>query len=425
MTDPKHPRQPKPEENTKNRQLTTGLVALKYRDMRFLIVGKIFGWVSLHMVLVAIAYQVYDVTGDVKNLAYIGLAVFAPAFGFALVTGYIADLFDRKSVIVICYCIILISCLMFFWWSLGEKEEIWPVFLILGLIGTGRAFYQPATNSLVPNLVPAAIFPNAVAWHTSTNKIAQMVGPALGGIIYLISPEVVYLAAAAGMLIGALLTSLIKKKTKRENRKPTSWAALLCGLKYVYQKKIILGAITLDLFVVLLGGVTALLPVFAKDILDVGALGAGLMRSAIAIGSLATGLALTQVNIKRSVGKILYISVLVFGGATILFGLSTVFWLSMVAMVIVGIGDMVSVYIRVTLVQIATPDEMRGRVSAVNSVFTGASNEIGEFRAGMMANAIGAIPAVLFGGIGCFLIAGLCWAAFPELRRVQRMDREL
>tara|TARA_Y100001960_G_scaffold325914_1_gene409169 strand:+ start:328 stop:777 length:450 start_codon:yes stop_codon:yes gene_type:complete len=149
------------------------------------------------------------------------------------------------------------------------------------------------------------------------------------------------------------------------------------------------------------------------------------MRSAIAIGSLATGLALTQVNMKRSVGKILYISVLVFGAATILFGLSTVFWLSMVAMVIVGIGDMVSVYIRITLVQIATPDEMRGRVSAVNSVFTGASNEIGEFRAGMMANAIGAIPAVLFGGIGCFFIAGLCWAAFPELGRVQRIDREL
>ncbi|MBI78351.1 MAG: hypothetical protein CMM53_11330 [Rhodospirillaceae bacterium] len=245
MTDRKLSRRPKPEENTKNRQLTTGLVALKYRDMRFLIVGKIFGWVSLHMVLVAIAYQVYDVTGDVKNLAYIGLAVFAPAFGFALVTGYIADLFDRKSVIVVCYCIISISCLMFFWWSLGEKEAIWPVFLILGLFGTGRAFYQPATNSLVPNLVPASIFPNAVAWHTSTNKIAQMVGPALGGITYLISPEVVYLAAAAGMLIGALLTSLIKTKTKREDREPTSWAALLSGLKYVYQKKSFLGPLRL------------------------------------------------------------------------------------------------------------------------------------------------------------------------------------
>ena len=425
MTEPPLSKKNDPNQNLEFYGSTTGVAALKYRDMRLLILGKIFGWISLHMVIVAIGYQVYDVTGDVKNLAYIGLAIFAPAFGFALITGYVADLFDRKSVIVVCYCIIFIACLMFLWWSLGDKSEVWPVFGTLALFGTGRAFYQPAANSLVPNLVPINVFPNAVAWHTSTNKIAQMSGPALGGIVYLLGPEVVYGSAAAGMLIGALLTSLIRTKTARGDRQPTTWKVLLSGLRYVYDKKIIFGAITLDLFVVLLGGVTALLPVFAKDILDVGAIGAGLMRSAIAVGSLGTGLALTQINMNSAVGTILYISVLVFGAATILFGFSTVFWLSMVAMVIVGIGDMVSVYIRVTLVQIATPDDMRGRVSAVNSVFTGASNEIGEFRAGMMANAIGAVPAVLFGGIGCFVVAGLCWVVFPDLRRVQRMDREL
>ena len=425
MTDPSPSGQSSVTQDKRETGPTTGMAALRYRDMRLLIFGKIFGWISLHMVLVAIGYQVYDVTGDVKNLAYVGLATFAPAIGFALLTGYVADLFDRRLVMVVCYGVIMTACMMFLWWSLGDKSEVWPVFCILVLFGTGRAFYQPAANSLVPNLVPAALFPNAVAWHTSTNKVAQMAGPALGGIVYLLGPEVVYGSAATGMAIGAFSTWLIRTKTLRGDRQPTSWKILLSGLRYVYDKKIIFGAITLDLFVVLLGGVTALLPVFAKDILDVGAAGAGLLRSAIAVGSLATGLALTQVNMTHSVGKILYVSILVFGAATILFGLSTVFWLSMVAMIIVGIGDMISVYIRVTLVQIATPDAMRGRVSAVNSLFTGASNEIGEFRAGMMAAAVGAVPAVLFGGVGCFVVAAICWAAFPELRKVQRMDREL
>ena len=403
----------------------TGVAALRYRDLRLLIIGKVFGWIPLYMVVTAIGYQVYDITGKVENLAYIGLATFAPAIGLSLITGYVADLFDRRLVVGACYAIVSFSAILFLMWSLGDLSEVWPVFVILFVLGTGRAFYHPAANSLLPNLVPPEIFPNAVAWHTSTNKIAQTFGPMLGGLVYLAGPEYVYAISAVGLAISAITSLFIKTKTGRAGKEPTSWRVLLAGLRYVYEKKIIFGAITLDLFVVLLGGVTALLPVFAKDILDVGPTGAGFLRGAIAAGSLATGIALTRVSMTRAVGSTLYISIFVFGAATILFGLSTVLWLSITAMVILGIGDMVSVYIRVTLIQIATPDEMRGRVSAVNSVFTGASNEIGEFRAGMMAAAIGTVPAVLFGGIGCFAVAAICWFTFPELRRVQRMDREL
>ena len=382
----------------------SGRAALRYSDIRFLLFSKVFGWISLHMVLVAIAYQVYDVTGDVMNLAYIGLATFAPAVGFALFTGYTADLFDRKLVMAICFGVILVSTFLFLFWSLGNKSEVWPVFCILFILGTGRAFYQPASNSLVPNLVPPEIFPNAVAWHTSTNKVAQMAGPAIGGMI---------------------LTCMIKTKTKKISKEPTNLRVLLAGLSYVYNKKIVFGAITVDLFVVLCASVTALLPVFAKDILEVGPSGAGFLRSAIAFGSLPTALLLTQITIDRAVGKILFISIYVFGAATILFGLSQLYWLSLLSMVIIGVGDMVSVYIRHTLIQIATPDDMRGRVSAVDSVFTGASNEIGEFRAGLMAAMIGAVPAVLLGGLGCFFITAVCWKIFPELTKVERMDRNL
>ena len=277
------------------------MAALHYRDLQLLIVGKVLGWIPLYMVLTAIAYQVYDITGDVENLAYIGLATFAPAIGLSLITGYVADLFDRKLVVGTCYAIVGFSSILFLIWSLGDRAEVWPVFIILVVLGTGRAFYHPAANSLLPNLVPPEIFPNAVAWHTSTNKIAQTVGPMLGGFVYLAGPEYVYAISAGGLAIGAITSFFIKTKTIRAGKEPTSWRVLFAGLRYVYDKKIIFGAITLDLFVVLLGGVTALLPVFAKDILEVGPAGAGLLRGAIAAGSLATGIALTRVNMTRAV----------------------------------------------------------------------------------------------------------------------------
>ncbi len=348
-----------------------------------------------------------------------------PYSGFALITGYVADRFDRRLVLVVTYGIIFVGAVLLYLYTASGMEAVWPVFAILALEGTGRAFHQPAVNSLVPNLVPAESFPNAVAWHSTINKITQMVGPALGGILYLAGPEIVYVTAAVGLLIALIMTAFIRTRTEIGQREPTTFATLLAGLRYVYNKKIIFGAITLDMMVVLLGGVTALFPVFAKDILDAGSAGAGFLRSAMAGGALVSGIMLTQITLERWVGKIMFGTVVVFGICTIAFGLSDILWVSLLAMAILGATDMVSVNIRSTLMQIATPDEMRGRVSAVSSVFTGASNEIGEFRAGAMAAAIGAVPAVLVGGVGSLIVAAVCWRAFPQLAKVERFDQEL
>jgi hypothetical protein len=236
---------------------------------------------------------------------------------------------------------------------------------------------------------------------------------------------VVYGLSAGLLAIGVLMALMIRTRSKHGGKEPTNLRTLLAGVRYVFEKKIILGAITLDLFVVILGGVTALLPIFAKDILQVGPSGAGFLRAAIAAGSVASALALTHFPVTRGVGRVMYLMVFIFGASTIVFGLSPWFWLSMAAMAVLGAADMVSVFIRLTLLQVATPDDMRGRVSAVNSVFTGASNEIGEFRAGTMAVLIGTVPAVLVGGIGSIIVAALCWKAFPDLLRVERLDRNL
>jgi MFS family permease len=402
---------------------TRGFASFRSRDFFLLLCGKTIGWIALYMTVFAIQFQVYDRTGDVENLAYIGLASFMPAIGFALFTGYVADRFDRRLVVAVCYVIVLISTALFLWYTVSGVAVVWPVFLILLFEGTGRAFHQPAITSLIPNLVPPETFPNAVAWHSTISKVTQVTGPALGGILYhYAGPATVYALGCVMLVVATVLTAMIRTRTGRGSRQPTTLTALFAGIRYVYAKKVIFGAITLDLFVVLLGGVTALFPVFAKDILNVGADGAGFLRSGMAAGALVSGLLLTQINLNRNVGRTMFLTVVVYGLATVVFGLSQNYWLSLASMAILGAFDMVSVNIRVTLLQIATPDDMRGRVSAVSAVFTGASNEIGEFRAGMMAAAIGAIPAVLVGGVGSLLVAAVCWKAFPELARVKRFE---
>jgi len=420
MTDQSSPETAEPEAGG-----TAGFASLRIRDFRFLFVGKLFGWLALHMMMVAIGLQVWEETKDAWNLAFVGLSTFAPAIGLALLTGYVADLFDRRLVVAICYAVIGVSAGLLMLVTITGFNELY-IFGILVIMGTGRAFYMPAVNSLVPNLVPTEIFPNAIAWHTSSNKITQTVGPALGGILYeWLGPAAVYGIACAGLFIAVVLVSMIRTRTERLGREPTTLRILLAGLRYVYEKKIIFGALTLDLFAVLLGGVTILLPVFAIDILQVGPAGAGFLRSAMAFGSVITGLAMTMVRMERAVGKILFVTVIIYGAATVVFGLSELYWLSLVAMATLGAADMISVYIRVTLIQIATPDDMRGRVSAVNSLFTGASNELGEARAGAMAALVGAVPAVVIGGLGAIAVTVACWFIFPTLASVERMDRNL
>ena len=404
---------------------TTGAAAFRHRDFRLYFFGKVFASIALHMVTVAVGYQVYDMTGRPMDLAYIGLSVFAPAIGFCLITGYVSDLYDRRLVLAVCYAVMMVAAVLFVAFTLSGTTAAWPAFLIMSVMGVGRAFYQPASTSFVPNLVHPAEFPNAVAWNTAANKVSQVIGPSLGGGLYLLGPAVVYAVAAVSLLFGIVTTVLIHTRTHRTGREPVSFATLFAGLRYVFEKKILFGAITLDLFVVFLGGVTALIPIYAKDILAVGPSGAGLLRSAAAFGAVLSAVALTQISLNRAVGKILFTVVFVFGAATIVFGISKIFWLSMAAMSVIGASDMISVYIRSTLLQIATPDQMRGRVSAVNSIFTGTSNEIGEFRAGTMAAFIGTVPAVVAGGIGSILVAAACSRLFPVLLRVERMDRDL
>ncbi len=402
-----------------------GVVAFRHRDFRLLIFGKLFTSLSLHMVMVVIAYQIYDLTGDPLNLAYIGLAIFVPGLGFALVTGYVVDRFDRRLVLAGCYLVMLISAVLFTLFALSGTKEVWPAFMILVFYGSGRAFYMPCTNALLPNLVPVEEFPNAVAWNTSASKLSQICGPAIGGFIYLAGPEVAYGSAAVGFSVGILTAAMIRTRSQRKDEEPVSLGTLLAGVRYVWGKKVVLGAISLDLFVVLAAGATALLPVYAKDILDVGALGAGLLRSAVAAGAVVTLLLLTQVALTRDVGRIMFACVFIFGGATTVFGMSTWFALSLAAMAVLGAADAFSVVIRQTLIQVATPDRMRGRVSAVNAVFISTSNEIGEVRAGFVAAWIGAVPTVVIGGILSVLIAGLCWKLFPELANLQRVDRSI
>ena len=403
----------------------TGLAAFRHRDFRLFFIGKFLALTSFHMILVAIAYQVYELTGDPMDLAYIGLAMFGPAIGFALITGYVADRFNRKVVLASCYGLMLIAALLFYLLTIIGLSVTWPVYAILVILGTGRAFYFATSNALLPNLVPLGEFSNAVAWNTTSNKTAQIVGPAGGGLLYLWGPEIVYATASVIFVFATATTALIQTRTHREGKEPISFETLFAGLHYVWEKKIVLGAISLDLFVVLMGGVTALLPVYAKDILEVGASGAGFLRSAMAAGGVITALMLTRINMTHGVGRILFGCVTLFGLATIVFGVSEWYLLSLAAMATLGAADMVSVIIRNTLLQIATPDDKRGRVSAVNSVFVGASNEIGEFRAGVMAAWLGAVPAVVIGGVGSIVIAGLFWKLFPELVRVNRLDRSL
>ena len=403
----------------------TGFAALKIRDFALFFVCKLASTGANHMLATVLAYQVYEITDDPLSLAYIGLTLVIPVFVFSLYTGYIADRFDRRHVLVVCYTVMGLSSLLFALFTILEIRVMWPFYASLFLLGSGRAFYAPASSALAPNLVPIRLFANAIAWNTSASKTAQVVGPAIGGLLYYLGPDVVYILGAGVFFFGGATMAVIRVREGGARKQPPDVKALLAGLVYVFEKKIILGSLSVDLFVVLMGGVTALLPIFAKDILDVGAAGAGFLRSALAVGGLAAALALTVVHMRKRVGVIMFGTVGIFGLSIVLFALSTSFWLSMVAMFVMGFSDMVSVYIRNNLLQIATPDEMRGRVSAVNSVFVSASNELGDFRAGVFAAVMGAIPAALFGGVAAVVIAAACWKLFPDLAKVDRMDKTL
>ena len=369
---------------------------------------------------VAVGWLVYDITGDPFALGLVGLASFLPAIALALVTGHTADRYDRRLILVTCYAVTLVTSLGLLAIAVSGSDKVWLIYGLLIAFGIGRAFANPAGQALVPNLVPREQLGIAIAWNSTVWQTATIAGPALGGALYYFGPIAAFGASAACFLTVCVLFTLMRSRPQTKPADVT-WETLLAGIRFIRSKPVIFGAISLDLFAVLLGGATALLPVFAKDILQVGPGGLGLLRSMPAAGALVVALWLAQRPLQSKSGLRMFQGVALFGLATIGFGLSTNVWISCAFLFLLGGADMISVFVRSTLVQFDTPDEMRGRVAAVNSVFIGASNELGEFESGTVAALIGTVPAVVVGGLGTLAICGLWMRWFPALRYRDRL----
>jgi len=396
--------------------------AFRHRPFLLYWSSRFFATFATQILSVAVGWQVYDLTRDPLDLGMIGLVQFAPSLLLVLVTGTVADRFGRRLIMGLSIALEALCALSILVLTMRGLDAVGPIFVILLLFGISRAFMGPASASLVANLVPTEAFANAVAWNSSAWQTATIVGPVAGGLLYGISAVTAYSCATVLMTIAALLIFLVPKPQQRMNTARPSFDALFAGFRYIWQEKVVLGAISLDLFAVLLSGATALLPVFARDILVLGPWGLGVLRAAPGIGAILVAVWLAGHPLRDHAGVILLVFVALFGVSTVVFGLSTVAWLSIIALALVGATDMVSVYVRETLLQLWTPDEVRGRVNAVNMVFLGASNELGEFRAGTMAALIGTVPAVVLGGAGAVAVAGLWGWLFPQLRRVRHLQ---
>ena len=384
--------------------------------------SRFFNTFSAQVVSVAVGWQIYDISRDPFHLGLVRLTQFLPSLLLVLVTGTVADRFGRRFIMATtdliegaCVCALLY--LVF-----NGVDTVWPFFPILVVFGIARAFNGPATSALIANLVPPKDFANAVAWNSSAWQTATIVGPVFGGLLYGVSPSTAYLFGAVLLFTAALLAITIPKPVQHSLREQVNFTSLMAGFKYIYHEKIVFGAISLDLFAVLMGGAVALLPVYARDILELGPWGLGLLRAAPGIGAIAMAVWLTGRPIRDHAGLIMLVCVGFFGFFTIVFGASTIVWLSILALALLGAADMISVYIRETLIQLWTPDHLRGRVNAVNMVFVGASNELGEFRAGTMAAFIGVVPAVVFGGVGAIGVAVLWGIVFPQLLKARHLD---
>jgi len=399
------------------------LEAFRHRDLRLFLLGALLSTVSMQMQAVAVGWQVYALTGRALDLGYVGLALFLPALLFSFATGSVADRLDRRRVMIACHVALSAGMLLLYVFATWSSS-VAAIYAVLVLIGTARAFQGPTGQALMPNLVPLPVFPNAVAWSSSTWQISVVAGPALGGALYAtFGARGVYACSAALELItvGVLLVMRAPSGARLAASSQSALRELSAGLRFVWQKRVILGAISLDLFAVLFGGAVALLPIFARDILHTDPRGLGLLRSAPAIGALVVAVWLAYRPLTRRAGVVMFACVGVFGLATIVFGLSRSFALSLGALALSGAADMVSVFVRHSLVQLRTPDEMRGRVAAVNMIFIGASNELGEFESGLVAEWLGTVPAVVFGGLATCLVVVLWMLLFPALRRIDRL----
>jgi MFS family permease len=372
---------------------------------------------------VAVGWQVYALTGSAFYLGLVGLAQFLPMFLLTLAVGHVADRYDRRIVARVCQVVEGLAAGELALGSFSGWQNKESILAIVFVVGAARAFEGPTMQALVPGLVPVPFIPRAIALSTSAHQTATIVGPALGGLLYAAGPTAAYATASLLFLAASSFVGLIRIERTPPQRDPVSLQSLFAGIAFIRSHRAILGAISLDLFAVLLGGATALLPVYARDILVTGPWGLGLLRSAPAVGALTMSVFLARHPLERRVGQIMFGAVVIFGVATIVFAVSTSFVLSLGTLMVLGAADVISVVIRSSLVQIETPDEMRGRVSAVNSMFIGTSNQLGEFESGLTAALFGVVPAVLIGGVGTITVVILWMRLFPELVRTDSLER--
>ena len=400
---------------------------LRNPDYTRYIAARFLGSLAVQMQTVAVGWQVYEVTRRPLDLGLVGLSQFLPFVLLVLPAGHFADRHDRRRILVGCYALMLVCALLLLGFAWRGLTSAWPVFAAMTLFGVARAFAMPASQALLPNLVPREHFGTAVAFNTSIWQVTTIAGPALGGVLYLAGATAVYGTVAVMLALTVLAMATLRRGGDSAGAAAGSALdlhALFEGLRFVGRRRPLLGAISLDLFAVLFGGATALLPVYAADVLHVGPSGLGWLRAAPGVGDALTGLALGAWPVTRNVGRWMFAGVAVFGLATLVFGLSTHFAVSLAALAVLGAGDMVSVYIRHLLVQLETPDAIRGRVSAVNGVFIGASNELGEFESGVVAAWLGVVPAVVIGGVATLVVAVAWSRLFPELWRMQRFPEQ-
>ena len=426
------------EEGTITAPAASAGAALQSRDFRLYQCARLMVIIGAEAQSVAVAWQVYEITHSALDLGLTGLALFLPGLLFMLAAGHTADRCDRRRIILCCYtlqavCTAVLLSLSMTTWAFANGR-VWPIYAVLIGIGLGRAFSGPAASAMLPSLVPKNHFVNAVTWGATVFQIANMSGPAVGGLLFTLplagalapwkGAPAVYVFTLAMLISFIILVSMIRTPTAPSSKKSFTLRTVLAGLEYVWKTKLLLGSISLDLFAVMLGGATALLPIYATDILHAGPRGLGLLRAMPSVGALAISLTMLVHPIKRRAGATMLTCVAIFGAATVVFGLSKSMWLSLIALFFVGASDMVSVVVRSSILQLATPPEMRGRVSAVNWLFVGASNEVGEFESGVTASWWGAVPAVVVGGIGSLLVTAAAAVFFPRLREADALTTE-
>jgi MFS family permease len=396
--------------------------AFSYRAFTMFWIGRIVSILSFQMLVVAIGWQLYTLTGSALDLGLLGIAQFVPMFVLTPLVGHIADRYDNRLILLICQLGEACAAGILALGTVFGFVDPLVIYVIMALVGAGRAFEIPTMVAIIPALVPRPVVPAATAWFASSNQIGVIVGPVLGGLLYELGPGTVYGLAVSFWLIGASFIILIHMEAVKRASEPVSMQSLLGGFDFVWRDRVILGTISLDMCAVFLSSAPALFPVFARDILETGPWGLGLLRASPGVGAFAMSVLLANRPLTLPIGKVLFTVVGIFGAAIIVFALSKHLILSMVALAVMGAADVVSVVIRFALVQLRTPAEMRGRVSAVNGMFTGTSNYLGEFRAGAVAAAIGAAQTVLIGGICVFAVAGLWMFLFPQLWRTRTYD---